>query len=47
MADEADMRNELTDMQARADQLGDESLESTRRMLQLVEENNSSVLKMA
>ncbi|KAK3516194.1 hypothetical protein QTP70_005701 [Hemibagrus guttatus] len=38
MADDADMRNELSDMQQRADQLADESLESTRRMLQLVEE---------
>ncbi|KAK1889065.1 Synaptosomal-associated protein 25-A [Dissostichus eleginoides] len=38
MAEDADMRNELSDMQQRADQLADESLESTRRMLQLVEE---------
>ncbi|ROL43443.1 Synaptosomal-associated protein 25-A [Anabarilius grahami] len=38
MADDSDMRNELSDMQQRADQLADESLESTRRMLQLVEE---------
>ncbi|MGH0192426.1 UNVERIFIED_CONTAM: hypothetical protein FKN15_017518 [Acipenser sinensis] len=38
MAEDADMRNELEDMQQRADQLADESLESTRRMLQLVEE---------
>ncbi|XP_069464416.1 synaptosomal-associated protein 25-like isoform X1 [Ambystoma mexicanum] len=37
MADDADMRNELEEMQRRADQLADESLESTRRMLQLVE----------
>ncbi|GAB5569419.1 synaptosomal-associated protein 23 isoform X1 [Prionailurus iriomotensis] len=45
MAEDADMRNELEEMQRRADQLADESLESTRRMLQLVEENNSIVLK--
>uniref|UniRef100_A0A8D3AEA3 Multifunctional fusion protein n=1 Tax=Scophthalmus maximus TaxID=52904 RepID=A0A8D3AEA3_SCOMX len=38
MADEADMRNELADLQTRADQIADESLESTRRMLSLVEE---------
>ncbi|KAJ7398884.1 Synaptosomal-associated protein 25 [Pitangus sulphuratus] len=38
MAEDADMRNELEEMQRRADQLADESLESTRRMLQLVEE---------
>uniref|UniRef100_A0A3Q2PCF9 Multifunctional fusion protein n=1 Tax=Fundulus heteroclitus TaxID=8078 RepID=A0A3Q2PCF9_FUNHE len=38
MADEADMRNELADLQTRADQITDESLESTRRMLSLVEE---------
>ncbi|NP_001083880.1 synaptosome associated protein 25kDa L homeolog [Xenopus laevis] len=37
MADDADMRNELEEMQRRADQLADESLESTRRMLQYVE----------
>uniref|UniRef100_A0A672Z566 Multifunctional fusion protein n=1 Tax=Sphaeramia orbicularis TaxID=375764 RepID=A0A672Z566_9TELE len=40
MADEADMRNELSDLQTRADQIADESLESTRRMLALVEEVN-------
>ncbi|KAI7804409.1 synaptosomal-associated protein 25-B isoform X1 [Xyrauchen texanus] len=45
MADEADMRNELSDMQARADQLGDESLESTRRMLQLVEESKDAGIR--
>ncbi|KAF6284887.1 synaptosome associated protein 25 [Rhinolophus ferrumequinum] len=39
MAEDADMRNELEEMQRRADQLADESLESTRRMLQLVEES--------
>ncbi|XP_029282394.1 synaptosomal-associated protein 25-B-like [Cottoperca gobio] len=38
MADESDMRNELADLQTRADQVADESLESTRRMLSLVEE---------
>lgn len=47
MAEDADMRNELEEMQRRADQLADESLESTRRMLQLVEENNSIVSKKA
>jgi len=41
MAEDADMRNELEEMQRRADQLADESLESTRRMLQLVEEVRS------
>ncbi|XP_077095120.1 synaptosomal-associated protein 25-B [Siphateles boraxobius] len=45
MADDSDMRNELTDMQARADQLGDESLESTRRMLQLVEESKDAGIR--
>ncbi|XP_042629585.1 synaptosomal-associated protein 25-B isoform X1 [Cyprinus carpio] len=45
MADEADMRNELTDMQARADQLADDSLESTRRMLQLVEESKDAGIR--
>ncbi|TNN64024.1 Synaptosomal-associated protein 25-B [Liparis tanakae] len=39
MADESDMRNELADLQTRADQIADESLESTRRMLSLVEEH--------
>ncbi|CAL8404014.1 unnamed protein product [Boreogadus saida] len=39
MADEADMRNELADLQTRADQVADDSLESTRRMLSLVEES--------
>uniref|UniRef100_A0A3Q3X691 Multifunctional fusion protein n=1 Tax=Mola mola TaxID=94237 RepID=A0A3Q3X691_MOLML len=38
MADDSDMRNELADLQTRADQIADESLESTRRMLALVEE---------
>uniref|UniRef100_A0A667YZ25 Multifunctional fusion protein n=2 Tax=Euacanthomorphacea TaxID=123369 RepID=A0A667YZ25_9TELE len=42
MADEADMRNELADLQTRADQIADESLESTRRMLALVEERKPS-----
>ncbi|XP_030050931.1 synaptosomal-associated protein 25 [Microcaecilia unicolor] len=45
MADDADMRNELEDMQRRADQLADESLESTRRMLQLVEESKDAGIK--
>ncbi|CAM4648589.1 unnamed protein product [Leuciscus chuanchicus] len=45
MADDSDMRNELSDMQARADQLGDESLESTRRMLQLVEESKDAGIR--
>uniref|UniRef100_A0A4W6G4I4 Multifunctional fusion protein n=1 Tax=Lates calcarifer TaxID=8187 RepID=A0A4W6G4I4_LATCA len=43
MADEADMRNELADLQTRADQIADESLESTRRMLALVEEVSLTV----
>ncbi|XP_045916471.1 synaptosomal-associated protein 25-A isoform X3 [Micropterus dolomieu] len=45
MADDADMRNELSDMQQRADQLADESLESTRRMLQLVEESKDAGIR--
>ncbi|XP_030050923.1 synaptosomal-associated protein 25 isoform X2 [Microcaecilia unicolor] len=45
MADDADMRNELEEMQRRADQLADESLESTRRMLQLVEESKDAGIK--
>uniref|UniRef100_A0A3P8SFW1 Multifunctional fusion protein n=2 Tax=Percomorphaceae TaxID=1489872 RepID=A0A3P8SFW1_AMPPE len=43
MADEADMRNELADLQTRADQIADESLESTRRMLALVEEVSPTI----
>ncbi|XP_030635344.1 synaptosomal-associated protein 25-B isoform X1 [Chanos chanos] len=45
MADEVDMRNELTNLQERADQLADESLESTRRMLQLVEESKDAGIR--
>nr|BBD06055.1 synaptosome-associated protein-25 a [Oncorhynchus keta] len=45
MAEDLDMRNELSDMQQRADQLGDESLESTRRMLQLVEESKDAGIR--
>ncbi|XP_026995604.1 synaptosomal-associated protein 25-B [Tachysurus fulvidraco] len=45
MADDADMRNALTNLQERADQLGDESLESTRRMLQLVEESKDAGIR--
>ncbi|KAB5562669.1 hypothetical protein PDJAM_G00021860 [Pangasius djambal] len=45
MADDADMRNELTNLQERADQLADESLESTRRMLQLVEESKDAGIR--
>ncbi|KAA0708463.1 Synaptosomal-associated protein 25-A [Triplophysa tibetana] len=45
MADDSDMRNELSDMQQRADQLADESLESTRRMLQLVEESKDAGIR--
>ncbi|XP_028826713.1 synaptosomal-associated protein 25-B isoform X1 [Denticeps clupeoides] len=45
MAEEADMRNELTNLQERADQLADESLESTRRMLQLVEESKDAGIR--
>ncbi|XP_034383610.1 synaptosomal-associated protein 25-A isoform X2 [Cyclopterus lumpus] len=45
MAEDADMRNELSDMQQRADQLADESLESTRRMLQLVEESKDAGIR--
>ncbi|XP_026855700.2 synaptosomal-associated protein 25-B isoform X1 [Electrophorus electricus] len=45
MADDAAMRNELTNLQERADQLADESLESTRRMLQLVEESKDAGIR--
>ncbi|XP_076835027.1 synaptosomal-associated protein 25-B [Brachyhypopomus gauderio] len=45
MADDADMRNEITNLQERADQLADESLESTRRMLQLVEESKDAGIR--
>ncbi|XP_030413867.1 synaptosomal-associated protein 25 isoform X2 [Gopherus flavomarginatus] len=45
MAEELDMRNELEEMQRRADQLADESLESTRRMLQLVEESKDAGIR--
>ncbi|KAI1895856.1 hypothetical protein AGOR_G00111070 [Albula goreensis] len=45
MAEDSDMRNELADMQQRADQLADESLESTRRMLQLVEESKDAGIR--
>ncbi|XP_046711251.1 synaptosomal-associated protein 25-B isoform X2 [Silurus meridionalis] len=46
MADDADMRNELTNLQERADQLADESLQShTRRMLQLVEESKDAGIR--
>ncbi|CAB1437717.1 unnamed protein product [Pleuronectes platessa] len=45
MADEADMRNELADLQTRADHVADESLESTRRMLALVEESKDAGIR--
>uniref|UniRef100_G3PPA3 Multifunctional fusion protein n=1 Tax=Gasterosteus aculeatus aculeatus TaxID=481459 RepID=G3PPA3_GASAC len=45
MADESDMRNELADLQTRADQVADESLESTRRMLALVEESKDAGIR--
>ncbi|XP_054470521.1 synaptosomal-associated protein 25-B-like [Anoplopoma fimbria] len=45
MADESDMRNELSDLQTRADQVADESLESTRRMLALVEESKDAGIR--
>ncbi|KAL3065084.1 hypothetical protein OYC64_015295 [Pagothenia borchgrevinki] len=45
MADESDMRNELADLQTRADQVADESLESTRRMLSLVEESKDAGIR--
>ncbi|RMX46407.1 hypothetical protein pdam_00000693 [Pocillopora damicornis] len=38
MSDEDRMRSEITRMQMRGDELTDQSLESTRRMLQLAEE---------
>ncbi|XP_046887557.1 synaptosomal-associated protein 25-B isoform X2 [Hypomesus transpacificus] len=45
MADEADMRNELADLQTRGDQIADESLESTRRMLAMVEESKDAGIR--
>lgn len=45
MADDTDMRNELTNLQERAEQLTDDSLESTRRMLQLVEESKDAGIR--
>ncbi|XP_010877748.1 synaptosomal-associated protein 25-B isoform X2 [Esox lucius] len=45
MADEADMRNELENLQAKADQIADESLESTRRMLAMVEESKDAGIR--
>ncbi|XP_059807336.1 synaptosomal-associated protein 25-like isoform X2 [Hemitrygon akajei] len=40
-----DMRSELEEMQRCADQVTDESLESTRRMLQLVEESKDAGIR--
>ncbi|XP_069763671.1 synaptosomal-associated protein 25-like isoform X2 [Narcine bancroftii] len=40
-----DMRSELEEMQRCADQITDESLESTRRMLQLVEESKDAGIR--
>nr|XP_029505240.1 synaptosomal-associated protein 25-B-like [Oncorhynchus nerka] len=45
MADEADMRNELENLQTKADQIADESLESTRRMLAMVEESKDAGIR--
>ncbi|XP_007903663.1 synaptosomal-associated protein 25-A isoform X1 [Callorhinchus milii] len=45
MADETDMRSELENMQQRAGQVADESLESTRRMLQMVEESKDAGIR--
>lgn len=45
MADEADMRNELADLQTKADQIADDSLESTRRMLAMVEESKDAGIR--
>ncbi|XP_069090222.1 synaptosomal-associated protein 25-like isoform X1 [Pleurodeles waltl] len=45
MANDTDMRSELEEMQRRADQVTDESLESTRRMLQLVEESKDAGIR--
>ncbi|CAM9896938.1 synaptosomal-associated protein 25-like [Petromyzon marinus] len=42
---EEDMRTELEGMQQQAEQLTDESLESTRRMLQLVEESKDAGIR--
>ncbi|XP_061415044.1 synaptosomal-associated protein 25 isoform X2 [Lethenteron reissneri] len=45
MENEVDMRSELEKMQERADQVTDESLESTRRMLQLVDESKEAGIR--
>ncbi len=43
--DDNNMRSELEEMQMEADQATDESLESTRRMLQLTEESQDVGIK--
>ncbi|XP_041035174.1 synaptosomal-associated protein 25-like isoform X1 [Carcharodon carcharias] len=45
MDGDVDMRSELEEMQRCADQITDESLESTRRMLQLVEESKDAGIR--
>lgn len=45
MSDEDHMRSEITRMQMRGDELTDQSLESTRRMLQLAEESQEVGIK--
>ncbi|CAH3177388.1 unnamed protein product [Porites evermanni] len=45
MSDEDRMRSEIARMQMRGDELTDESLESTRRMLQLAEESQEVGIK--
>ncbi|XP_041090647.1 synaptosomal-associated protein 25-like isoform X2 [Polyodon spathula] len=45
MAAETAMPTEMEDLQRRADQITDESLESTRRMMQLVEESKDAGIR--
>ncbi|XP_033883148.2 synaptosomal-associated protein 25-like [Acipenser ruthenus] len=45
MATETAMPTEMDDLQRRADQVTDESLESTRRMMQLVEESKDAGIR--
>ncbi|KAJ8280693.1 hypothetical protein GJAV_G00057850 [Gymnothorax javanicus] len=46
MASDTAMRTELEDLQRRANQVTDESLESTRRMLQMAEESKDAGIKV-
>lgn len=46
MASDTAMRTELEDLQKRGNQVTDESLESTRRMMQLVEESKDAGIRV-